>query len=543
MATMTFQINDASTDATKPAVWVSIAENANGTLSFNVWQDGGIVGDLRGLFFDMADESLLKSLVVTAASPDIRIGDDSIKDLGDGANMNGLLGSDKGYDLGIEIGTSGIGKDDIRSYSFILDSTVRDLSLQDFANVDFAARLTSVGTIGGSRADSSKLLEVTSQALNLADTSTLVVEESVVTGNVLSNVSLAGSTVVTGWSGGAAGAALALESEGDLIGSVQLNADGSYVLDASEGSELSEGESIVYNLGYSARNQDEATSWSADSASFTVVVDGRNDGPDAQDDAGGGVNENEVLSGNVTANDTDIDRLDTHTWALVDGSLTGQGSLVFNADGSWSFDAGGAYDSLNEGDGVDISFQYAMTDNHGASDIATVTFRVDGVGSAEQPPLATDMFPHMAQAISNVVLYLDDGNLSTELQKVKLSPAMSLYDVDDLQIAQFIATHSGEGSVLGSNTQMVGISVHAGQEYPNVNGIDGTKQGEGSFFYLMDGENPTIAAVGSRDANGGWSLDWGNDDYPLSPDALAAGFSNELLNLTSRDFLFDGVWI
>lgn len=543
MATMTFQINDASTDATKPAVWVSIAENANGTLSFNVWQDGGIVGDLRGLFFDMADESLLKSLVVTAASPDIRIGDDSIKDLGDGANMNGLLGSDKGYDLGIEIGTSGIGKDDIRSYSFILDSTVRDLSLQDFANVDFAARLTSVGTIGGSRADSSKLLEVTSQALNLADTSTLVVEESVVTGNVLSNVSLAGSTVVTGWSGGAAGAALALESEGDLIGSVQLNADGSYVLDASEGSELSEGESIVYNLGYSARNQDEATSWSADSASFTVVVDGRNDGPDAQDDAGGSVNENEVLSGNVTANDTDIDRLDTHTWALVDGSLTGQGSLVFNADGSWSFDAGGAYDSLNEGDGVDISFQYAMTDNHGASDIATVTFRVDGVGSAEQPPLATDMFPHMAQAISNVVLYLDDGNLSTELQKVKLSPAMSLYDVDDLQIAQFIATHSGEGSVLGSNTQMVGISVHAGQEYPNVNGIDGTKQGEGSFFYLMDGENPTIAAVGSRDANGGWSLDWGNDDYPLSPDALAAGFSNELLNLTSRDFLFDGVWI
>lgn len=547
MATMTFQINDASTGSTNPAVWVTITENANGTLSFNVWQEGGIIGDLRGLFFDVADESVLKSLVITAASTDIRIGDDSIKDLGDGSNMNGLLGTDKGYDIGIEIGTSGIGKDDVRSYSFTLDSTARDLTLQDFANVDFAARLTSVGTIGGQRADSSKILELTSQALDLSGATALVAENSAVTGNVLSSVSLTGSTVVTGWTGGAAGAQLALESEGDLIGTVRLNADGSYVLDASAGDELSAGESIVYNLSYNARNQDEATSWSEDSASFTVVVEGRNDGPDARDDEGGSVKENEVLSGSVTANDSDIDRLDTHTWALVENSLTGQGSVVMNADGTWSYDAGGAYDSLNDGESVELSFQYAMTDNHGASDLATVSFRVEGVGSSEPPPPPpppppADMFPEMAQAISNVVLYLDDGDGSTALQKVKLSPTMSLYDVDDLQIAEFIATYSGEDSVLGANTQLVGISVHAGQEYPNVNNVDGTKPGEGSFFYLMDGDNPTIAAVGTRSESGGWTLDWGNDDYPLSPDALAAGFSDALLNAASEDFQFNGVW-
>lgn len=102
MATMTFQVNDASTAGGYPAVWVTITENTDGILAFNITQQGGIVGDLRGLFFDIADESLLKTLVVGANSGDIRIGDDSIKDLGDGANMNGLLGSDKGYDVGIE---------------------------------------------------------------------------------------------------------------------------------------------------------------------------------------------------------------------------------------------------------------------------------------------------------------------------------------------------------------------------------------------------------------------------------------------------------
>ena len=108
MATMTFKINDSSTSSANPAVWVTITENGNGTLTFQVTQEGGIIGDLRGIFFDVADESILGSLKVMAVSTDIRIGDDAIKDLGDGANMNGLLGSDKGYDVGIEVGAAGI---------------------------------------------------------------------------------------------------------------------------------------------------------------------------------------------------------------------------------------------------------------------------------------------------------------------------------------------------------------------------------------------------------------------------------------------------
>lgn len=510
MASMTFQINDASTGSTNPLVWVTVSENSNGTLTFNVTQGSGVIGDLRGLFFDVADESILNSLIVSAASTDIRIGNDSVKDLGDGANMNGLLGSDKGYDLGIEVGTAGIGGDDIRSFSFTLDSTARDLTLVDVGGVDFAARLTSVGIVGGARTDSSKILEVTSQAIAAANDLSNLDENNGTAGNLFANdVTNGGSNIVTSWSGGAVGAQVVLESDGDILGTLQLNADGNYELDASAADELSEGEQIVYNFTYNVKNQTEATSWSEDSANFTVVINGKNDGPQAEadtalatenasqtvgsvitndsdvdrldtlavnawsggelgsaatitngagatlslnadgsylldasaadalsegetitqvfeytladnhgatdtatitvsvsgandgpeanDDAAGSIAENEILAGNVAANDADVDRLDTHTWSLVENSFAGQGSLVMNADGTWSYDAQGAYDYLMDGDTVQLSFSYMMTDNHSASDVASVSFAVTGRGTPVIDPEIVYLFNHGTQ--------------------------------------------------------------------------------------------------------------------------------------------------
>lgn len=667
MATMTFQINDASTSSTNPAVWVTITENADGTLSFQITQEGGIVGDLRGLFFDVADESILSSLKVIAGSQDIRIGDDSIKDLGDGANMNGLLGGDKGYDIGIEIGTTGIGADDVRSYNFTLDSTARDLTLKDFSNVDFAVRLTSVGVLQGSRADSSKLLENTSAAIDLQGAQVTQDENSTTQGNLLQTVQLAGSETITGWSGGAIGQTIALESHGDIIGSIQLNADGSYVIDSSAADELSEGESIVYDLSYTARNQDEATSWSEDTATFRVVINGVNDGPEARDDSAATAENNQAATGSVLANDSDVDRLDTiavNSWsggalgdagAITDGAgatftmnadgsyaldasnaealsegetitqtfsytltdnhgatdtatiqvtVTGtndgpeandddagsvaensilQGSVLGNdtdvdrldvlsvtsvggvdldssgsvtitlesgalvtmhADGTYSYDTNHAFDGLNDGETAADTFSYAISDGHGGTDVATVNLTITGSGSAvvndgsdtgstgggedqgSGGGAILDLFPTMLQNISNVVLYLDDGDNTTDILKVKLQPeGLAIKDVDELQIFDFIADH---GELLGVNTQLVGISVHAGQEYPNLAGTDMTAQGEGSFYFLLDDEMPLVEAVGTRDG-GQWSWDWSKDDVPLSQEALDVGIDYLLL--------------
>jgi VCBS repeat-containing protein len=397
MASMTFQVNDASTSGGTPAVWVTITENANGTLTFSVTQQGGIIGDLRGLFFDLKDESLIGSLTTNQLGADFRQGNDTVKDLGDGATMEGLLGSTaksklagaegNGYDAGIEIGTSGIGKDDIQSYSFTLDSSARDLTLADFSGVDFGVRLTSVGVIGGSREDSSKILENTFIAMDAqADSAGTNEDAAAATGNVLANDNLggaaSGSMSVTGWSGGDLGQAVTLaNTEGATL---QLNANGSYVLDATASQALSAGEKIEFVFSYNVQQSVDGDS-ASDQASFTVTVEGRNDGPVAGDDAAGAISEDgAIVNASVTGNDSDIDRLDTHSWSLV--SFDGQGNLTFNADGSWSYDTDGAYDSLNDGDFADLSFQYAMTDNNGASDTATVSFRVNGVSDVIDPP-------------------------------------------------------------------------------------------------------------------------------------------------------------
>ena len=522
MATMTFQINDASTGSTNPAVWVTITENPDGTLTFTVTQEGGIIGDLRGLFFDMADESILKSLVITADSTDIRIGDDSIKDLGDGSNMNGLLGEDKGYDVGIEIGTAGIGSNDIQSYSFTLDSTLRDLSLADLSSVDFAARLTSVGVIGGTRADSSKILEMTSQAIAAGNDVVMVDENNAASGNVLANDATGGGTnTVTGWSGGTLGSTVTLASGTDQIGTLQFNADGSYVVDASAADELSAGESIVYNFTYDVQNQTEATSWSTDTANLMVVINGTNDGPVANDDDAGTVAENETLSGSVTANDSDVDRRDTHTWALVDGSFDGQGSLTMNADGTWSYDAQGAYDSLNDGESVNLSFQYQMTDNHGASDTAVVTFAVTGVGSVEPPP-SDDSYPTFQKDISHAVLVFDttngdrngDGYYTVKIDEWAGDTDLEQTDLD-ASIDDILSWLVANDANIDADTVFLGAQIKGG----NV----GTASDSYDDYWANDGDNSyTIATI----SGSGTITEWVSGDE--APVDMSQDFQKEV---------------
>src|SRR5436190_13128952 len=116
MSSMSFLINQTSTGAGNPQVQVTVTENAGGTVTFNIIQlvaAGNYLGDLRGLFFDVANESLLGSLsvidaskilaggaVASVAQPAWVSGNDSVKSAGSSSNnMNGLLGSDGGYDF------------------------------------------------------------------------------------------------------------------------------------------------------------------------------------------------------------------------------------------------------------------------------------------------------------------------------------------------------------------------------------------------------------------------------------------------------------
>lgn len=149
MSSMSFSI------AGSVGLQVVITDLGNGSVRFDLQNQGTQVGDLRGLFFDLNDASLLSTLSVSgAAVTKSAFGDDAVINLGNGVNMNGA-GT---FDVGVAFGTSGIGKDDISATSFVLTSSSGALDLGDFAGADFGVRFTSVGDLGGARDDSLKLI-------------------------------------------------------------------------------------------------------------------------------------------------------------------------------------------------------------------------------------------------------------------------------------------------------------------------------------------------------------------------------------------------
>src|SRR5829696_2904012 len=83
---------------------IVISENLDGTLRFDVSVIGGVIGDLRGLFFDVAAPNKLAGVRVEGADVTGRAAkDDKVHALGKDANVNGEVASASGnFDVGIE---------------------------------------------------------------------------------------------------------------------------------------------------------------------------------------------------------------------------------------------------------------------------------------------------------------------------------------------------------------------------------------------------------------------------------------------------------
>lgn len=158
-----------------PSVLVSAVE-VDGDIHFTVTLQPtpGATGDLRALFFDFNDGTLLTGLVGTGT----KVTDfDTVNviDLGNGANMSGAASP---FDVGVEFGTSGIKKtDDVKSATFTLSHPTETLTLDDIAQVQFGARVTSIGPLGGSRTDSAKLVTMAPAAPDAVDDSYDIFED------------------------------------------------------------------------------------------------------------------------------------------------------------------------------------------------------------------------------------------------------------------------------------------------------------------------------------------------------------------------------
>lgn len=104
------------------------------------------LADLRGFYMDVGDSTQGVTVDCDGA---YKIGDESVTAVG--ARDNNMNGTGEKFDLGMQIGTAGMGRDDISEASFSLQG----VSLQDLDGLTFGVRATSVGE---DRADAVKLV-------------------------------------------------------------------------------------------------------------------------------------------------------------------------------------------------------------------------------------------------------------------------------------------------------------------------------------------------------------------------------------------------
>lgn len=296
--------------------------------------ENGLQADLRGLFWDVSDESLLAGMrVVPDQSPDITdsaFAADAVTDLGGGANMKGdLTNKGRGFDAGVEVGTQGIGKDDIDQTSFEIAVDGQDLTLDAIGGMRFGVRYTSVGP-AGHRSDSLKLAGAAPNAPDAIDDALVTDEDTAAAINLLANDTDADGDplTVTSIEGGIVGAGFAVVSDGGRTGQVTVQADGTFAFDPDGGFEdLSTGETdgfdLVYHIGDGAGG--------ADCATVTVTVTGVNDAPVANPDVFF-VEYGDTAFADVAANDTDVDGVVVPSTIMVSGAdlgvATEQGGLL-----------------------------------------------------------------------------------------------------------------------------------------------------------------------------------------------------------------------
>ncbi|HET7868354.1 MAG TPA: Ig-like domain-containing protein, partial [Burkholderiaceae bacterium] len=226
------------------------------------------------------------------------------------------------------------------------------------------------------------------------------------------------SAVSFGASTGTVGAALA-----GTYGTLTLNADGSYsyTADSSAAHALGVGQSGNDVFSYTVRDAAGATS----TTTLTITVTGTNDAPVAQAASASAASDGAVVSGSVSATDTDANAV--LSFALSNAAPPG---LTFHSDGSYSFDASNpAYRSLGAGQSEVLTIPYQVTDDQGATSVANLSITITGsndgpVAVADTGTLAQGFTLNVGPAGGVLVndTDVDDGDTRT-ITGVSFGPA------------------------------------------------------------------------------------------------------------------------
>ena len=163
---------------------------------------------------------------------------------------------------------------------------------------------------------------------------------------------------------------------------VQANGSYSYTLDNTNPAvnALNNGQSLTDAFTYTISDGQGGTA----SATLTITINGTTDNtrPSANDDSAS-IKEDSVpnpITGNLIANDSDAegDALSV----VTAGSFTlSYGTLTIQANGSFSYlldNTNPAVDAMNDGQSINDTFIYTISDGHGGTASATLTIRING---------------------------------------------------------------------------------------------------------------------------------------------------------------------
>jgi VCBS repeat-containing protein len=243
-------------------------------------------------------------------------------------------------------------------------------------------------------------------------------------------------------------------------------------------------------------------------ATVTVNTAPVNDAPLAANDTETTA-ENTVLNASVPAA-TDADGT-IASYALVAGPGAGNGTLTFNADGTYSFNPGANFNNLPAGATRDVTFTYTATDNSGAvSNVATVTITVTG---ENDPPVAN---PDSAStpintSISNINLLGNDTDPDTgavlSVTGATVDPLRGTVTVNPDGTVNFTPAANITGPVTITYTLTDGTATTTGTLTVNV-GNNTPPTGADNAFTIAEDATRTFGAAdfGFTDADLGQTL-------------------------------------
>ncbi|UPG95554.1 VCBS domain-containing protein [Luteibacter aegosomatissinici] len=332
-------------------------------------------------------------------------------------------------------------------------------------------------------------------------------------GNVLANDSDPdpGDTLVVTQVAHGANTVSAGGSIAGSYGTLTLAADGNfhYTVDNTNAQVQAlrlDSDQLVDTFTYTVRD----AAGSVSTATVIITIHGRNDAPVAVDDtaqaaeAGGTANADPGVdpTGNVLANDTDVDAGDARTVVGARAGAEGDGGTLMAVSGvtqvagtygTWSVDANGTWhytvdnslaivQALRPGQSLQETFTYQMRDGQGALDTAQLTLTITGAWDA---PVARN---DLAYAVAP-----NPGGTGRDPTGTVLANDS---DVDAQDILTVTGVRAGNEGAAGA---LAGVIPGTGQSDGTVvTGLYGTLRigADGTYQYLVDVSNPVLQALG-----------------------------------------------